>query len=132
MLDPRPFLGVFLGAGAGGLCRYLINLYVVQKIGPGFPFATLFINVSGSFLIGVVIELSQTRALGIGPLSRVALTAGFLGGYTTFSTFAYETLTLGGEGELRLSLAYSLGSVVLGVAACYAGVIAARLMMRPG
>jgi CrcB protein len=132
MLDLRPFLAVFIGAGVGGTCRYLINLVVVQRLGPGFPFATLFINLSGAFVIGVVIELAQTRALGIGPLARIALTTGFLGGYTTFSTFAYETLVLGGEREWSLSAAYGFGSVIVGVAACYAGMILARLMIRPG
>lgn len=132
MPDLRPFLAVFLGAGAGGLCRYLINLFVVGRLGPGFPFGTLFINISGAFLIGVVIELAQTRALGIGPIARIALTTGFLGGYTTFSSFAYETLVLGSEREWRLALTYALGSLIIGVAGCYAGMILARLMMRPG
>lgn len=132
MLDPRLLVAVFLGAGSGGLCRYLIGLYVVQRLGPGFPFGTLFINVSGAFLIGIVTELAQTRALGVGALTRIALTTGFLGGYTTFSTFAYETLVLGSEREWRLSLAYGFGSVVIGVAACYVGMVLARLMMRPG
>jgi CrcB protein len=130
--DLLSYVAVALGAGLGGLCRYVVNLYFVQRFGPVFPFGTLFINLSGSFLIGLIIELAQTRALGIGPLTRIGLTTGFLGGYTTFSSFAYETLTLGGEREWRLSVAYGLGSVVLGVAACYLGIVLARLMMRSG
>jgi CrcB protein len=124
-----PFLAVGLGAALGGMLRYAVNLLFVARFGPGFPFGTLFINLSGSFLIGLVAELAQTRALGFSPLLRVALTAGLLGGYTTFSSYAYETLTLAGDREWRLALAYSLGSVVLGVFACYAGIVAARLML---
>jgi CrcB protein len=71
-----------------------------------------------------------TRALGFDPLLRVALTAGVLGGYTTFSTFAFDALTLGSEREWRLALLYVFGSVGLGIAACYAGLILARLMLR--
>lgn len=132
MADPRTYVAVAVGAALGGLCRYVINLHFVQRFGAGFPFGTFFINISGAFLIGVVVELSQTRALGIGPLTRIALTTGFLGGYTTFSSFAFETLTLGGDREWALATAYGFGSVVLGVAACYAGMIVARLMIRSG
>jgi CrcB protein len=123
------YLAVGIGAGLGGMCRYAVTSLFVARLGPGFPFGTFFINLSGSFLIGVISELAQTRALGVDPLLRIALTAGFLGGYTTFSSFSFETLTLGGERQGWLALAYAGGSVVLGVAACYAGIITARLWM---
>jgi fluoride exporter len=126
-----PYAAVGLGAALGGICRYAVTLFFVSRFGPGFPFGTFFINISGSFLIGVVSEVFQTRAVGLEPLLRIALTAGFLGGYTTFSSFAFETLTLGGEREWRLAALYGLGSVIVGVAACYAGIVAARLMARP-
>jgi fluoride exporter len=125
------YAAVGLGAGLGGICRYAVTLLFVTRFGPGFPFGTLFINLSGSFLIGVVSEIFQTRAVGFEPLLRVALTAGFLGGYTTFSSFAFETETLGGEHEWRLAGLYAVGSLVLGVVACYAGIVVARLMTRP-
>lgn len=124
------YAAVGFGAGIGGICRYAITLFFVARLGPGFPFGTFFINLSGSFLIGLISELAQTRVLGVDPLLRLALTAGFLGGYTTFSSFSYETRTLASEREWDLSLAYAFGSVVLGVAACYAGIVAARLMVR--
>ncbi|HEX4012794.1 MAG TPA: CrcB family protein [Candidatus Cybelea sp.] len=126
-----PFVAVGLGAALGGICRYAIGLFFLARMGPGFPFGTLFINVSGSFCIGAVAALVQTRALGFHPLLGLALTAGLLGGYTTFSSFSFETLTLAGEREWRLSLAYAIGSVILGVVACYFGVVAARLVSRP-
>lgn len=124
------YLAVGLGAGLGGMCRYAVTLAFVSRFGPGLPLGTFFINISGSFLIGVVAQLALTRALGFDPLLRVALTAGLLGGYTTFSTYAFDTLTLAGEREWRVAVAYALGSVVLGVAACYAGLVLARLMIR--
>jgi len=124
------YFAVGIGAGLGGMCRYAVTLAFVARFGPGFPLGTLFINLSGSFLIGIVAQLALTRAMGFEPLLRLALTAGFLGGYTTFSTFAFDTLTLGSEREWRLAVGYALGSVVVGVAACYAGIVLARLMIR--
>lgn len=121
------YTAVGLGAGLGGICRFAITSLFVARFGPGLPLGTFFINMSGSFLIGLISELAQTRVVGIEPLLRIALTAGFLGGYTTFSSFAFETRTLAGEREWAASLGYALGSVVLGVAACYSGVALARL-----
>jgi fluoride exporter len=125
------YLAVGIGAGLGGVSRYAITSLFVARFGPGLPLGTFFINLSGSFLIGFISELAQTRVLGIEPLVRIALTAGFLGGYTTFSSFAFETRTLAGEREWLTSLAYALSSVILGVAACYAGIVIARLAARP-
>jgi fluoride exporter len=124
-------VAVGVGAAVGGICRYLITLGFVARFGPGLPLGTFFINLSGSFFIGLVAELASTRSFGVAPLVRVALTAGLLGGYTTFSTFSFDTLTLAGERQGWLAAAYALGSVMLGVGACYAGMVAARMMVRP-
>jgi CrcB protein len=121
---------VAVGAAAGGVLRYLVTLLFTQRFGPGFPYGTLFINVSGSFLIGVVIELAQTRASGVTPVLRLLLATGVLGGYTTFSSFSYETFMLGAEGARLLSFAYAAGSVILGVAGFFAGSVLARLALR--
>jgi CrcB protein len=126
----RAVLAVAAGSAVGGVLRYVVGVLFVQRFGPGFPFGTLFVNVSGSFLIGVVVELAQTRALGVTPFLRVALATGFVGGYTTFSAYAYETFTLGADGEAGLALAYAGGSVVLGLTAFYLGVVVARLIGR--
>jgi|HubBroStandDraft_5_1064220.scaffolds.fasta_scaffold08284_6 CrcB protein len=125
------YLAVGLGAGLGGMCRYAMGAALLARFGPGFPWGTFTINVSGSFLIGLIAELAQTRAIGIDPLLRVLLTAGFLGGYTTFSSFSFETVTLANERDWKLSLAYGVGSLVLGIAACYLGMVAARLLGIP-
>lgn len=121
---------VAIGGAFGGALRYVISIWFAQRFGPGFPFGTLFINVSGSFLIGLVIEVTQTRALSTSPLLRLALATGVLGGYTTFSAFAYETFTLANERAYFLSLAYGAGSVILGVLAYFAGSVTGRLMFR--
>jgi CrcB protein len=123
---------VALGAGIGGVLRYLVGVWFTQQFGPGFPFGTMFINVSGSFLIGLIVELSQTRAVGVTPLVRLLLATGVLGGYTTFSTFSYETFMLGSEGSPVLSLSYVAGSVGLGLVGFYAGTVLARVMVRAG
>lgn len=125
------YAAVGIGAALGGMCRYAVQIFFVARFGPGLPLGTFFINVSGSFLIGLISELAQTRVVTMDPLVRIGITAGFLGGYTTFSTFAFETRTLAGEREWALSLGYALTSVVLGVAICYGGIAVARLMVRP-
>ncbi len=124
------YAAVGFGAALGGICRYAITSLFVARFGAGLPLGTFFINVSGSFLIGLISELAQTRVIGIDTLVRLALTAGVLGGYTTFSTFVFETRTLASEREWGVALVYTLSSVILGVAACYAGVFVAKLSMR--
>jgi CrcB protein len=107
--------------------RYAVGTAVVQRFGPGFPLGTLAINLLGSFLIGVVIELAQTRALGMTVEARTFLAVGVLGGFTTFSSFSYESLTLLREGAPGLAAAYVAGSVILGILAAFAGVVLARV-----
>jgi CrcB protein len=130
MIDVRSVLAVSIGSAIGGSCRYLVGVWFVQRFGPGFPLGTLFINVSGSLLIGFVAELAQTRAFGVTPFVRIALATGLIGGYTTFSSYIFEAVTLGGEGRRWMAVLYALGSIVLGVAAFLAGTIAARLLTR--
>ena len=84
MIDWRAVVAVAAGAAIGGVLRYVVGQLFLQRFGPGFPYGTLFINVSGSFLIGIVAQLALTRAFGITPLVRLLLATGILGGYTTF------------------------------------------------
>ncbi len=128
MLDLRSILSVALGSAIGGSLRYIVGVLFVARFGPSFPFGTLFINVSGSFFIGLVVEMAQTRAFGMTPFLRIALATGLVGGYTTFSAYSYETFTLGADGEYGLALLYAGGSVVLGLVAFYLGVVTARLL----
>lgn len=128
MIDLRTIAAVGLGAALGGILRLLVTQLVVARAGAGFGFyATMLINVSGSFLIGVVIEMSQTRA-NLSPLWRYFLATGILGGYTTFSTFSYEALALWTGGFMVTSFMYLAGSVVLGIAGAFGGIVTARAL----
>ena len=128
MIDLKVIAAVGIGAAVGGILRLLVTQLVVARAGAGYAFyATLFINVSGSFLIGVVIEMAQTRA-NVSPLWRYFLATGILGGYTTFSTFSYEALSLATGGFAITSLLYVLGSVGLGIAGAFGGIVSARAL----
>ncbi|HEV3153958.1 MAG TPA: fluoride efflux transporter CrcB [Candidatus Baltobacteraceae bacterium] len=121
-------LAVLAGGGIGSLLRYGVTFALAQRLGPGFPWWTFVINISGSFVIGIVAELTQTRVFTGTPLIRLFLMTGVLGGYTTFSSFSYETLTLAADRAAMLAVTYAVGSVVLGVTAAFAGVALARAL----
>jgi CrcB protein len=125
-MNVRDFLAVFVGGGLGSVLRYVTGLAFLQRLGPGFPYGTLFINVVGCFAIGVVAELLQSRALAASSTVRLFFTAGMLGGFTTFSTFAYESVTIGGEGAPAIAAAYVLASVAGGLLAAFAGMLVVR------
>lgn len=126
MIDARALLAVGGGAALGGILRLLVTQVVVARFGAGFGhYATLFINVSGSFLIGIVAEVAQTR-IGFPPLWRSFLATGLLGGYTTFSTFSYEAFVLAADGLYASAAFYVAGSVVLGIAAAIGGIALVR------
>lgn len=128
MIDLRVIAAVGVGAAIGGIFRLLVTQLVVARAGAGFGFyATMFINISGSFLIGVVIEMSQTRA-NLSPLWRYFLATGVLGGYTTFSTFSYEAFSLWTGGFMLTSFMYVAGSIVLGIAGAFGGIVTARAL----
>ncbi len=106
------FLGAVLRYGASGLAH--------RWAGAAFPYGTLLVNVSGCFLLGAVLYLAEDRAL-FGVAARGFLAIGVLGAFTTFSTFGYETLELLRAGQSRLALVNVAASVVLGLAAVWAG-----------
>lgn len=114
-----------LGGGAvGSLLRYLITLAVNEKYDGRFPLATFGINVTGSFLIGLLLILLDRGEL-LHPNLRPLLVTGFLGGYTTFSTFEWEVFALG-RTVAPLAVVYALGSVLTGWLACWAGAALGR------
>lgn len=126
MIDLRTVVAVGIGAALGGMARLLVTQLVLARAGDGTaPYATIFINVSGSFLIGVVIELSQSRP-GMPLIWRYFLATGILGGYTTFSTFSFEALAYWTSGMAVKAVLYVGGSVLLGIGAAVAGIFAAR------
>jgi CrcB protein len=118
---------VATGGAIGSVLRFLIGTWSLQLLGPGFPWGTFAINVSGAFVIGLVLTLAETR-VGLPPYMRLFVATGILGGYTTFSTYAYETYLLSRDGFSTLSLWYGFGSVVAGVAAVLLGILIARVV----
>ncbi len=128
-LDWRTLGAILLGGGIGSIVRYLVTLLVTQRAGAGYSWgATLLINVTGSLIIGAVFELSQTRAIGMSQLTRIFLMTGVLGGFTTFSTFSLDMVTLVADGAMPLALLYGTGSVVFGFLGAFLGVIAVRAL----
>jgi CrcB protein len=127
----RPFdvVAVFVGGGLGSLARYVAGLVFLQRFGPGFPYGTLAINLAGCFFIGIIAELAQTRAVAIGSSARLFLVVGVLGGFTTFSTFAYDAVTLAGEALSVPAIVYVVGSVAGGILAAFGGIVLARLSL---
>jgi len=122
------YLVVFIGAGLGGLCRYL-SVTTMHRVfsGISFPIGTLFVNLLGCFLIGLIAQLAESRSFLSGDV-RLFLTVGFLGGFTTFSSFGYETLQLIRDGQVL----YAFGNVALqllcGLVLVWLGTVVGRLM----
>jgi len=108
------FLWISIGAVLGANLRYWVGDWAAQRFGSGFPYGTMLVNLTGSFLLGLLVSLTLEHFI-IDPRLRILLTIGFLGSYTTFSTFAYESVTLITQGQWGLGLFNLLGSTMLGV-----------------
>lgn len=119
------YVMVLLGGGAGSLVRYVVSTVIMARTGGRFPFGTVVINITGSFLIGLLMTL-LTERLSPHPNLRLLLVTGFLGGYTTFSSFEWETLSLVADGGWWLGLVNMVGSVALGYSAVWLGALMAR------
>src|SRR5205823_4296104 len=120
------FLLIAVGGAAGALLRYLIGGAVQRMSAGGFPIGTMFVNVSGCFLIGIL--LRQFLNMQLSPELRAFLIVGFCGGFTTFSTFSAETLGLIEGGEYGRAMSYVILSVVLCLSATFMGMAAMRLV----
>jgi CrcB protein len=120
-------VGVALGGALGASARYLLDHAIEQRSYSIFPWATFTINVTGCFLIGVITEALVDRH-HLPAWLRVGLVLGVIGGYTTFSTFAQESLTLLEAHDVAVTLAYTFASVGLGIVAVYLGSLAGRAL----
>jgi CrcB protein len=116
---------VAIGGAAGAVTRYLVDGWVLDRTGAAFPYGTLVINISGSFLIGILAALTIDRAVLPSEI-RGPVMIGFVGAYTTFSTLMLESWRLVESGQHVAALANLVGSVVLGVVAVAAGLILGR------
>ena len=123
----QALLLVFLGAGVGGSLRHGINLITLRHTVGDFPYGTLVINVVGSFLMGVMAAWLSTKAghAAAQPL-RLFLMTGVLGGFTTFSAFSLETVSMWERGEVGAAAAYVLASLVLSLLGLVAGMALVR------
>ena len=117
----KDLLLVGLGSGLGGMCRYLVSQLLVTTQN-GFPWGTFTVNIVGSLLIGLLWGLSS-RFPSLSPVLTLLFMVGFCGGFTTFSTFSREGLSLLQTQNYTLFLLYTLGSVVLGILAVMVGYI---------
>jgi fluoride exporter len=119
---------VALGSGVGGVVRLLLGSWVQDRFGGAFPLGTLVINLTGSFVLGFLLHYAlETPAIGAD--ARALLTTGLCGGYTTFSTFSYETIRLVEDGEYGRAALYVTASVVLALLATACGVVLARELL---
>lgn len=112
---------VALGGAAGSVARYLLSKAIQDTAATAFPWGTMAVNVAGCLLIGLLYGLASGDGARLGADLKLMLTVGFCGGFTTFSTFANESLTLAKTGDALLSAAYIGSSVALGMLAVMAG-----------
>jgi fluoride exporter len=128
-------LAVSLGAIAGALSRYYLSLWVAKALGTAFPYATMLINLTGSFFMGLITTLILERTLLIAPEISLLITVGFLGSYTTFSSYELDAMNLLRESGWQTPttiflavkpIAYWLGSAILGFLCLYLGILVAR------
>jgi len=123
----RQILLVFVGGGLGAALRHAVNLASLRLVGTALPYGTFFINVTGSILMGMVAGLFAWK-VSLPPTLRLFVATGILGGYTTFSTFSLETALLLERGQAWTAVGYVVGSVLLGVAGLFVGMVAVRAM----
>lgn len=118
---------VFIGGGVGSVFRYLVSGWVYAVWGSNFPYGTLAVNLAGSFIIGFFLTLAEDKFL-ISPDIRVLVAIGFVGGFTTFSTFTYETMKLLRNGSFIIGGLNIVVSMTIGLIAVWFGSILAGLI----
>jgi CrcB protein len=123
----RAVIAIAVAGAFGALARYALEGFVSRRAKGAFPWGTFVVNISGAFALGLVFTLATER-WGLAPWLRSAITIGFLGAYTTFSTLSFETYRLAADRALGLAAANMLGSCAAGLVAVYVGVVLARAL----
>jgi CrcB protein len=118
---------VALGGALGASARFIVGGWLTDRWGVGFPWHTFAINVGGAFLLGVLMSLSLERGV-VGPSWRLFLGTGILGGFTTFTTLSYESLTLMAAGSMARGCVNMFGSGAAGLVAAWLGFVAGRIV----
>jgi CrcB protein len=119
------YLIVALGSALGGVCRHGVNVVSTKVLGVHFPYGTMAVNVVGSFLMGMLAAYFAIKAEA-SPSWRLFLTTGVMGGFTTFSAYSLDTALLYERGQFGLALGYGFGSVMISIAAVFAGLAIVR------
>ena len=119
---------VAVGGAVGSVCRFLTGVIVTRLSGPAFPWGTLTVNVVGSFAIGFLTEL-VARKLNASMEMRLLIVVGFLGGFTTFSSFSLDTMVLVERGATVAAVSYVLASVLLSLLAAFGGLALGRTLL---
>lgn len=122
----KNILLVGLGGSIGSILRYLCQRWFNETYPQPFPWGTFVVNLAGCFLIGVIYAASEKTTV-LSPQARLFLATGFCGGFTTFSTFAFENMSLLRGGDITYFLLYTIGSIVLGILSVFAGVAIIKL-----
>ena len=122
------FLLVFIGGGLGSILRHASNQIGASLLGPDFPYGTLFVNISGSFAIGLIAGWFALRGAG-GQMLPLFLTTGVLGGFTTFSAFSLDIALLWERNKIADAMLYILGSLVPAVIGVFVGLALMRTML---
>jgi|ERR1051326_2309778 CrcB protein len=123
----KNFLLVGLGGGVGSIARYLCQKWFNENYPHPFPWGTFAVNLVGCFLIGIIYAASEKTSV-LSPHIRLLLITGFCGGFTTFSTFAFENMNLLRSGDTIYFLIYTVASVVIGIGAVFIGMAIMKLI----
>lgn len=121
------YVMVGIGGFIGAIARFVLGSYIGNRFGSRFPYGTFVINMTGSFLLGVVMTVLAEKT-DASPNWRYLVPIGFIGAYTTFSSFEYETLRTVQDGQMLIGFANVALSVIVGFAAVWAGIIVGRTM----
>jgi CrcB protein len=128
------WLLIAAGGALGAVSRYAVSVFISERAGTGFPWATLAVNLAGCFVIGIIFELAEVAVI---PFEfRLLFITGFIGAFTTFSTFGWETAALLRDSEWLYAGLYIAGSILLGIALVFGGILLSKgilfLIRRPG